>query len=51
MKTIVMSLFRLVGYGLAIIICLIAVWLFIILTPDQVSAEAEIVAEEIEMKK
>ena len=51
MKKVLISMIKAIGFGLAIIICLIAVWLFIILTPDQVSAEAEIVAEEIEMKK
>ncbi|MBQ3342414.1 MAG: hypothetical protein IJG84_11000 [Kiritimatiellae bacterium] len=48
MKTIVISLLKFVGYGLAIIVSLFVLWLFLVVTPDQSSAEADYWREKIE---
>lgn len=48
MKTIVISLLKFVGYGLAIIVSLFVLWLFLVVTPDQSSAEADYWREQIE---
>lgn len=48
MKTIAISLLRFVGYGLAIIVSLFVLWLFLVATPDQSSAEADYWREQVE---
>jgi len=49
MKTMVISLLKFVGYGLAIIVSLFVLWLFLVVTPGQSSAEADYWREQIEI--
>lgn len=48
MKNAIKTLLRVFGYGLAIIVSLFVLWLFLVVTPDQSSAEADYWREQIE---
>ncbi len=51
MKKIASIALRVIGGTIAILFFLLMVWLFLVATPDQFSAESELLREEIEAKQ